>query len=47
MPMVGMKSFPYTAKGKAAAKAEEKKVGKRVAKKANKKKSTMIRKKGK
>lgn len=50
MPMVGMKKFPYTAKGKAAAKAEEEKTGKkmvkRVAKKAVKKKTSMVRKKG-
>jgi hypothetical protein len=31
MPKVGKKSFPYTAKGKAMAKAEAKKTGKKVA----------------
>lgn len=31
MPKVGKKSFPYTANGKAMAKAEAKKTGKKVA----------------
>jgi hypothetical protein len=30
MPKVGKKSFPYTAKGKAAAKTEAKKTGKKM-----------------
>jgi hypothetical protein len=33
MPKVGKKSFPYTSKGKAAAKAYAKKTGKKVSKK--------------
>ncbi len=33
MPQVGKKKFPYTAKGKAAAKKHAKKVGKKVVKK--------------
>lgn len=33
MPQVGKKKFPYTAKGKAAAKRHAKKVGKKVVKK--------------
>ena len=33
MPKVGKKSFPYTYKGKAAAKAYAKKTGKKVSKK--------------
>ena len=33
MPKVGKKSFPYTAKGKAAAKAYAKKTGKKMSKK--------------
>jgi len=32
MPKVGKKKFPYTAKGKAAAKAEAKKTGKKMTK---------------
>ena len=51
MPMVGMRKFDYTAKGKAAAKAEEKRTGKKMvvkktSAKPTKKKSTMVRKKG-
>jgi len=34
MPKVGNKSFPYTAKGKMAAKAAAKKSGKKMTKKA-------------
>ena len=33
MPQVGMKKFPYTPKGMAAAKMEAKKTGKKMAKK--------------
>ncbi len=33
MPQVGKKKFPYTAKGKAAAKRHASKVGKKVVKK--------------
>ena len=33
MPKVGKKSFPYTAKGKAAAKAYAKKTGQKMSKK--------------
>lgn len=33
MPKVGKKTFPYTAKGKAAAKAEAKKISKKGKKK--------------
>jgi hypothetical protein len=33
MPKVGKKKFPYTAKGKSAAKAYAKKTGKKVSKK--------------
>jgi hypothetical protein len=36
MPQVGMKKFPYTAKGKMDAKMEAKKTGKPMAKKASK-----------
>ena len=32
MPKVGKKTFPYTAKGKAAAQSEAKKTGKKVSK---------------
>lgn len=46
MPKVGMKEFPYTAKGMAMAKMEAKRTGKKVAKKPAKKKSSMVRKKG-
>ena len=37
MPKVGKMSFPYTAKGMAAAKMESKKTGKKMAKKTGKK----------
>ena len=37
MPKVGMKEFPYTAKGMAMAKMEEKKSGKKMVKKTAKK----------
>ena len=48
MPKVGMKEYPYTAKGMAMAKAEAKKTGKPMKKVAKRvaKKSTMVRKKG-
>ena len=48
MPKVGMKEYPYTAKGKAMAMAEAKRTGKPVKKAAKRvaKKSTMVRKKG-
>ena len=50
MPMVGMKKFPYTAKGEKDAKMEAKKTGKKVSKKTTAKraakKSTMVRRKG-
>ena len=39
MPKVGMKEFPYTAKGVAMAKAEAKKTGKPMKKAAVKKKT--------
>jgi hypothetical protein len=42
MPKVGKKEFPYTAKGKAMAKAEAKKTGKPV-KKAAKAKKKMVK----
>jgi hypothetical protein len=38
MPKVGMKEFPYTAKGKMAAKMEAKKTGKKMVVKPSKKK---------
>ena len=37
MPKVGMKEFPYTAKGMAMAKVEAKKTGKKMVKKQTKK----------
>ena len=38
MPQVGMKKFPYTAKGEKDAKMEAKKTGKKMKKKVAKKK---------
>ena len=46
MPQVGMKKFPYTAKGEKDAKIEAMKVGKKMKKKPAKKKTSMVRKKG-
>ena len=45
MPKVGKKEFPYTAKGMAMAKMEEKKTGKPMKKSAKKMAKKMVMKK--